>query len=156
MNRGHQNTRNYVLRVAVLERFRASDVDSHTRSSGSSQATQPLSTPPLYVASISVILGFQELQVVKTEARCTEAVARCTEAAARCTEAAARYTEAAARCTEAGLLSQLNGNNVLTPLTSVLSPSPTVPHHSELHNSSDLKHVPKSRHSFLQDAETNV
>lgn len=54
-----------MLRVTVLGRFRTSDVDSHTGSLGSSQETKPLSTPPLFVASISVILGSQGLQMVK-------------------------------------------------------------------------------------------
>ena len=57
--------------------------------------------------------------------------------------------------TEAGLLAQLNCN-VLSPLTSVLSMSSAVPHHSELHDSSDLKHVPKSCHSSLREAETGL
>lgn len=126
-----------MLRVTVSGRFRTSDVDSHTGSFGSSQETKPLSTPPLFVASISVILGSQGLQVVKLR----PGVPRPQTGVPRL---------------RPGVLSRLNGNNILTPLTSVLSPSPAVPHHSQLHDSSDLKHVPKSCHSSLHDTETTL
>lgn len=135
----------------MLGRFRTSDVDSHTGSLGSSQETKPLSTPPLFVASISVILGSQGLQMVKLR----PGVPRLQTGVLKTQTGVPRLLTGVLRL-RPGVLSRLNGNNVLTPLISVLSPSPAVPHHSELHDSSDLKHVPKSCHSSLHDTETTL